>query len=54
MDISRWIEEKQASLIDLSDQIWSYAETGYKEYQSAKALADTLKASGIFSRAWYC
>ena len=41
------VEQHQAELIELSDQIWAYAETAFAETQSAKALADYAEAQGL-------
>ncbi|MDH5406183.1 MAG: M20/M25/M40 family metallo-hydrolase, partial [Candidatus Aminicenantes bacterium] len=43
----RWIEDNQSLLIDLSDQIWGYAELGLQEFKSSKLLADTLEQAGF-------
>jgi aminobenzoyl-glutamate utilization protein B len=47
MEITRWIDENKAQFTKISDKIWAYAETAYKEYKSAKLLADTLEKSGF-------
>lgn len=41
------VDEKHASLTALSDEIWSYAETAFKETKSAKALADFARSNGM-------
>ncbi len=41
------IEKHQDKLIEMSDQIWAYAETALQEHQSAKVLADYAKANGF-------
>ena len=38
------VDEKQAALTTLSDEIWAYAETAFNEKQSAKALADFARS----------
>ena len=43
MNITRWIEDNREKFTGISDQLWDFAEIGYKEYQSAKLLADTLE-----------
>ncbi|TKJ32959.1 peptidase M20 [bacterium (candidate division B38) B3_B38] len=43
----RWIEDHQPLLIDLSDQIWGYAELGLKEFKSSELLADALEEAGF-------
>lgn len=47
MDLLTWIEDHKEQFIALSDQVWSFAETGYKEVQSARCLADTLAQAGF-------
>lgn len=42
-----WIEVHASKLIDLSDEIWEYAEPGLHENQSAQALIDVLRKSGF-------
>jgi aminobenzoyl-glutamate utilization protein B len=41
------VEEHASQLIDLSDQIWGYAETAFRETRSAKALADYAERQGF-------
>ena len=41
------VDKHQEELIDLSDKLWSYAETALKEYKSAKVLADYAEAQGF-------
>jgi aminobenzoyl-glutamate utilization protein B len=45
--ISNWVDGNKERLTRLSDAIWSYAELGFQEYRSAKALTDFLKAEGF-------
>lgn len=47
MDMMRWIDENQPLFTRLSDQIWSFAELGYREVKSARLLADTLQQAGF-------
>ena len=47
MNANQWIEEKRDLFINLSDQVWAFAETGYKETKSAEALASTLEDAGF-------
>jgi len=47
MDVIRWIDESESLFTSLSDQVWKFAELGYKEVQSAKLLADTLEKEGF-------
>lgn len=41
------IEKHKAELINLSDQIWAFAETALKETKSAKILADYAEQKGF-------
>lgn len=41
------VDKHQAELIDLSDQVWAFAETALKEHKSAKVLADYAEAQGF-------
>jgi aminobenzoyl-glutamate utilization protein B len=42
-----WIEENDSRLIEISDQIWNYAEVGLQEFKSAALLADELEKEGF-------
>jgi aminobenzoyl-glutamate utilization protein B len=41
--ISQLIEEKSVQLIQVSNCIWEYAETGLEEWKSAELLCETLE-----------
>jgi len=41
------IEKHKSELINLSDQIWAFAETALRETKSAKVLADYAEANGF-------
>ena len=41
------VDAHAADLIHLSDQIWAFAETALKEYQSSRVLADYAEAQGF-------
>ncbi len=41
------IEQQQAQLIELSDQIWAAAETAFREESSSRLLADYAEAQGF-------
>lgn len=41
------IEKRRAELIDLSDQVWRFAETALREHKSAKLLADYAEKQGF-------
>lgn len=45
--ISQIIENKRDFLIDVSDDIWSFAEIGYKEWKSAERLCEALEQEGF-------
>jgi aminobenzoyl-glutamate utilization protein B len=47
MDVVSWIEEHKTFFTGVSDQIWAFAETGYKEVNSSKLLADKLEEAGF-------
>ena len=42
-----WIGDHQSLLVDLSDQIWDYAELGLEEFKSSELLADVLEKAGF-------
>lgn len=41
------LEKYRQELYDLSDQIWMYSETAFKEFESCKALSDFMEAHGF-------
>lgn len=41
------VGKHQSELIDLSDQVWAFAETALRETKSAKVLADYAEAQGF-------
>src|SRR3982750_3666714 len=41
------VEKHQQELIQLSDQVWAFAETAMRETKSAKLLADYSEAQGF-------
>ena len=47
MDVIQWINEQSDLFINLSDQVWTFAETGYKETKSAETLATALEDAGF-------
>ena len=47
MDPSEWIESNHAMFTHLSDEVWGYAELGYKEFESSKTLEDALEEAGF-------
>ena len=42
-----WIEANRERLIEISDEIWGYAELGLVETKSAKLLSDELESHGF-------
>ncbi len=46
-EILNSVEKHQKDLIQISDQIWAFAETAMKEYNSAKILADYAEQQGF-------
>jgi len=42
-----WIDKNRERLIEISDEIWEYAELGFVEFKSAKLLADELESHGF-------
>jgi len=43
----KWVKTNQDLLIDVSDQIWEFAELGLKEFKSSRLLANTLDEAGF-------
>jgi len=41
------VEKRRADLVQLSDQVWAYAETALREHKSAKLLADYAEQQGF-------
>ena len=38
-----WISKNESMIIDVSNKIWEYAETGLQEFKSSRLLADTAE-----------
>lgn len=47
MNIPEWIEANRPMFTSLSDEIWGYAELGYKEFNSSKTIEDALEEAGF-------
>ncbi len=47
MDMQKWIDEHSQPAIDMSDKIWEYAETKWKEEKSAALIINKLKEYGF-------
>ncbi len=43
----KWVKANQDLLINISDQIWEFAELGLKEFKSSRLLANTLDEAGF-------
>lgn len=41
------IEDKKEQYIQAANRIWEYAETGFREYQSSRELAEILEKEGF-------
>ena len=46
-EIDHIVESHRDELLDMSDRIWEFAETGFKEFQSSKLQQDYLDARGF-------
>ncbi len=46
-EIKKLVDAKKEAFLHTGDLVWEYAEIGFKEFQSAKALTDVLKAEGF-------
>ena len=46
-EIKKLVDAKKVAFLHAGDLVWEYAEIGFKEFQSAKALTDVLKAEGF-------
>ena len=47
MDLAQWIESNHSMFTHLSNEVWGYAELGYKEFESSKTLEDALEEAGF-------
>ena len=47
MDLAQWIESNRSMFTELSNEIWGYAELGYKEFESSRALEDAFEEAGF-------
>jgi aminobenzoyl-glutamate utilization protein B len=43
----QWVDQARERLSDFHLEIWNYAETAWREYRSAKAYVDLLRAEGF-------
>jgi len=44
---TNWIKENRQRLIDISNQIWEFAEVGFQEFKSTELLIKTLQEEGF-------
>ena len=47
MDLSAWIESNRSMFVELSNEVWGYAELGYHEHKSSQTLEDALEEEGF-------
>lgn len=47
-DILDAIERNKEFILEVNDQLWEFAEPGYREYRSAELLCDVLSKAGFF------
>jgi aminobenzoyl-glutamate utilization protein B len=47
MDLSEWIESNRSMFVELSNEVWGYAELGYHEVESSRTLEDALEEAGF-------
>jgi aminobenzoyl-glutamate utilization protein B len=47
MNIPVWIEENRIRFIELSDQVWKFAELGFNEKKSSRLLSKILEENGF-------
>lgn len=45
--VIRSVEARSDELIEISDQVWAFAETAFEEHQSSKVLEDYAKSQGF-------
>ena len=46
-EITKILEKSQKDFEDISDEVWGFAETCFKEIQSSKVQADYLEKRGF-------
>ena len=46
-DALHWIDENEKRVVEVSDELWEYAELGFIEHRSAKLLSDELERHGF-------
>ncbi len=47
MNLVEWIDANQKTFTDLSDQVWGFAELGFREVQSSRLLVDAFEKAGF-------
>lgn len=45
--VKKWIESLEDPLIEISQEIWNFAELGFREFKSSKLLTNSLKEHGF-------
>jgi aminobenzoyl-glutamate utilization protein B len=47
LDAFNWIDKNEKRVVEVSDELWEYAELGFIEHKSAKLLSDELERHGF-------
>ena len=47
LDALHWIDNNEKRVVEVSDELWEYAELGFIEHRSAKLLSDELERHGF-------
>jgi len=47
LDALHWIDKNEKRVVEVSDELWEYAELGFIEHRSAKLLSDELERHGF-------
>jgi aminobenzoyl-glutamate utilization protein B len=47
LDALHWIDKNEKKVVEVSDELWGYAELGFIEHKSAKLLSDELERHGF-------
>jgi aminobenzoyl-glutamate utilization protein B len=43
----KWIEDNKQKIIEMSDEVWAYAEPGLLEFKTAELMADYIESQGF-------
>ena len=49
-DLAALLEKRQPQTLDISDQIWGFAEPRFQEFKSSKLQADYMESLGFKNR----